>query len=421
MDYFDMDLGLTGEDLALKEAAHKFARDVIRPAARALDAMTPEEVIGSRSPLWPCLRQAYELGYHKILLPEQVGGMGLNPFQAHVVMEEMGWGSFGISVQLAVASFAAMGAVLSGSEELAREFAVPFCKCTDGSLRGCWGGTEPDHGSDVIGGGEPFFYDPKTRCNCTARREGDEWVINGQKSAWVSGGTIASHCLLFVQVDPSRGMSGFAVMIVPMDLPGVSRGKPLNKIGQRDLNQGELFFDGVRVPARYTVVPPEIYEESMAGVLATANAWMSTWATGLARAAFEEAVSYCKQRIQGGRPLMEHYSIKQRVFEMFTRVEASRALSRAAARLNLSIAPSFPEYSMAAKTFTTQACLDNAHDAIQLLGGNGLSREYLVEKLFRDARATLIEDGNNEILARHGGHTLFQTYPRSRDSFTRLF
>jgi alkylation response protein AidB-like acyl-CoA dehydrogenase len=420
MEYFDVNLDLTNEDLALKAAANKFAREVMRPVAKKLDEMTPEAAIAENSPLWTFLRKAYELGYHRMLLPAQVGGMGLNPLQANIVTEELGWGSFGLGVQIAVCSFTAMGAAITGSEELIREFTIPFCECTDGSLRGCWGATEPDHGSDIIGMGEPIFYDPKVRCNCTAKRDGDEWVINGQKSAWVSGGTISTHCLLHVQTDPSKGMAGWSVIVVPMDLPGVSKGKPLNKIGQRDLNQGELFFQDVRVPAKNLVVGPDLYESVMEGFLTNANVWMASWATGLARAAFEEAFDYCKERVQGGRLLMEHYSIKQRIFEMFARVETCRALTRAAANLNFNIAPGFPEYSMAAKTTATQMCLENANDAIQLLGGNGLSKEYLPEKLFRDARASLIEDGNNEILARHGGHTLFRTYPRSRSSISRV-
>lgn len=420
MDYFDANLDLTNEDLALKTAANKFAREAMRPVAKQLDQMTPEAAIAENSPLWTLLRKAYELGYHRMLLPAQLGGMGLNPLQSIIVTEELGWGSFGLAVQIAVCSFTAMGAAITGNEELIREFTIPFCECTDGSLRGCWGATEPDHGSDIIGMGEPVFNDPKVRCNCTAKRDGDEWVINGQKSAWVSGGTISTHCLLHVQTDPSKGMAGWSVIVVPMNLPGVSKGKPLNKIGQRDLNQGELFFQDVRVPAKNLVVGPDLYEFVMEGFLTLANVWMASWATGLARAAFEEAFSYCKERVQGGRLLMEHYSIKQRIFEMFARVETCRALTRAAAGLNFNIAPGFPEYSMAAKTTATQMCLENANDAIQLLGGNGLSKEYLPEKLFRDARASLIEDGNNEILARHGGHTLFRTYPRSRSSISRL-
>ena len=420
MDYLDVNLDLTDEDLALKKAAHQFAKEVIRPTAKALDDMTPEAVIADGSPLWPFLRKAYELGYHKMLIPEQFGGMGLNPLQVNIVMEEMAWGSFGLAVELATVGFVAYTACFTGNEELIKEFTIPFCECTDGSLRSCWGGTEPDHGSDNIGMGEAFFYEPNVRTNCLAKRDGDEWVINGQKAAWVSGGTISTHCQLHVQSDPGMGFAGFSIFLLPMDLPGVSKGKPLDKIGQRDLNQGELFFEDVRVADKYRIIGPDMYGTMEEGILALANAWMATWATGLARAAFEEALTYCKERVQGGRPLAEHYSIKQRIFEMFARVETCRALTRAAINLNMNIAPGFPEYSMAAKITATKLCLENASDAIQLLGGNGLSKEYLPEKLFRDARASLIEDGNNEVLARHGGHTLFGTYPRSRSDIVRL-
>jgi alkylation response protein AidB-like acyl-CoA dehydrogenase len=133
---------------------------------------------------------------------------------------------------------------------------------------------------------------------------------------------------------------------------------------------------------------------------------------GLARAAFEEALDYTKQRVQGGKALIEHYSMKQRLFTLFARVETGRAISRAAMNLNLNISPPHVEYSLVAKTQCTEMAFQNAHEAIQIFGGNGLTREYLVEKLFRDARATLIEDGNNETLTRHGGHILGETYPR---------
>ncbi len=420
MDYFDVNLDLTEEDLALKAAAHQFAEEVMRPIAKELDDMTPEEVIADGSPFWTFMKKAYELGYHKVLIPEQFGGMGLNPRQIAIVMEELGWGSFGMAVQLAVASFCAATAAFLGNEELIKEFTIPFCECTDGSIRACWGGTEPDYGSDNLGMGEAFFANPDVRANCIARPDGDDWVISGQKSAWVSGGTIATHCQLHIQTDPSMGLAGYSIFLIPLDLPGVSKGKPLNKIGQRDLNQGELFFEDVRVPGKYRVVGPEIYETMEGGMMAQANAWMACWSTGLARAAFEEAMNYCKERVQGGAPLAEHYSIRQRVFELFMRVEACRAMTRAAMDLNMSLAPGFPEYSLAAKVLTTRYCLENASDAIQLLGGNGLTKEYLAEKLFRDARSTLIEDGSNEVLARYGGYILFGTYPRPRDTIPRI-
>ena len=417
MDYLDINLNLSKKDLALKRAAHDFAKEVMRPVAKQLDAMTPEEAIADNSPLWDFMKQAYELEYHTVLLPDYVGGMGLSPLQQVIVLEELGWGSFGLAVQLAVVSFGALGAVYSNDDELIDKFAIPFCECTDGSIRGCWGGTEPDHGSDIINMGEDFFYTPDVRTNCRAKRDGDEWVINGQKSAWASGGTVSTVCWLHLQTDVSMGLAGWGCAIVPMDLPGVTKGKPLDKIGQRDLNQGELYFDEVRIPAKYMVIDPDFYEPIMEMFLINANIWMSSWATGLARAAFEEAFIYSQERKVGLRLLKEHYTTKQRIFEMFRRVEVSRAVARAAANLNFNISPGCIEYSIMAKNTATQYALDNASDAIQLLGGNGLTKEYLPEKLFRDARTALIEDGNNEVLARHGGHTLFETYPRSQDDF----
>ena len=113
------------------------------------------------------------------------------------------------------------------------------------------------------------------------------------------------------------------------------------------------------------VVDAEVYTETTQGILAQTNLMMATWATGLARAAFEEALRYAKERVQGGRPLIEHYSMKQRIFEMFSRVETCRALSRAVVKLNMSISNPFLEYSLSAKTRCTQMCLENAHDPHQ--------------------------------------------------------
>jgi alkylation response protein AidB-like acyl-CoA dehydrogenase len=353
------------------------------------------------------------LGYHKILLPEYVGGLGLSPLQCHIVMEELGWGSFGLAVNLAVVCFPFFALCLSGDEELIEKFVVPFCDCTDGSIRGCWGITEPDHGSDQLAVGEEFYSSPETRGQCQAKLEGDEYVINGQKSSWVSGGTIGTHCLLHAQIDRSKGLAGSGVCVVPLDFPGVSKGKPLDKLGQRDLNQGEIFFDDVRIPKDHMIIQPDFYQEILDLILAYANICMSTWATGLARATFEECLAFTKERVQGGKPLIEHYAIKQRIFKLFANVETCRAISRAAVNLNFNISPPFLEYSVVAKTIATEMCFANAHEAIQLHGGNGLTHEYILEKLFRDARATLIEDGTTEALQRDGGQIVAEKYPRS--------
>jgi len=131
---------------------------------------------------------------------------------------------------------------------------------------------------------------------------------------------------------------------------------------------------------------------------------------GVARAAFEEALDYCKVRIQGGKPLCEHQWIQQKLFEMFTKVESARALSRSALIYNTETLPPALELSIASKVHCTKAAFEVANDAVQLFGGYGLSKEYLIEKLFRDARASLIADGCNEILALAGAKALLDKY-----------
>lgn len=417
MDYFDINLDLSKEDEAIRMAAREFAQKVMRPVSRELDSMTAEEMVAEGSPLWGFLKKAYELDFHTILLPEYYGGQGLSPLQIHLVFEEFACASFGLALQLTAGSFPFFMACMVGDEELIETFVTPFCECRDGSIRGCWAITEPEHGSDMLAVGEECFGSEKMRGNTQAVLEGDEWVINGQKSAWVSGATIATHALVHLQIDPSQGFAGNGICIVPLDRKGVSKGKPLEKIGQRDLNQGELFFDNVRIPKNWMVADPEFYVPFLDLILAAANMSMASWSTGLARAAFEEALTYSKQRIQGGKPLIEHYSMKQRIFQLFARTESCRAISRAAMNLNFNLSPPHVEYSLWAKTQCTEMAFQNAHEAVQIWGGNGLTKEYVVEKLFRDARATLIEDGNNETLARHGGHIIGETYPRKQEEF----
>jgi alkylation response protein AidB-like acyl-CoA dehydrogenase len=205
-------------------------------------------------------------------------------------------------------------------------------------------------------------------------------------------------------------MAGSGVAIVPLDLPGVSKGPPLNNLGQRALNQGEIFFDDVRIPRHYMPVEPTIYPMIINWILAEANAGMGAAFTGVARAAFEEALAYCKQRVQGGKPLCEHQLVQKMLFDMFMKVEAARALSRAAFVYNADTLPPAVHYSIAAKVYCTQTAFEVASDAVQLFGGMGLCRELLVEKLFRDARASMIEDGTNEVLSLAGARQIIDKY-----------
>ena len=154
------------------------------------------------------------------------------------------------------------------------------------------------------------------------------------------------------------------------------------------------------------LVEPDAYEAMLDITLSTANAAIGTMFVGVARAAYEEALAYTKQRIQGGKPLFEHQMIKHKLFNMFMKIEAARSLSRAAMIYNYNNTPPKIEYSIAAKVFCTDVAFEVAHQAVQLFGGNGVSREYPVEKFFRDARAGQIEDGANDSLMITAAHHL---------------
>jgi alkylation response protein AidB-like acyl-CoA dehydrogenase len=145
-------------------------------------------------------------------------------------------------------------------------------------------------------------------------------------------------------------------------------------------------------------------------IVAAANGGMSTTFTGVARAAFEEALEYCKVRVAGGKVISEHQLVQKKLFDMFRKVESARAMARTVNAYNAQTMPPQPHYAIAAKVHNTQIALEVASEAIQLLGGNGLSKEYRVEKLFRDARAALIEDGDNDTLTLGGARYLLERY-----------
>ena len=392
---------LSGTEAAVRDAAHKFAQGVLRPVGAKLDALRPEEVVAPDSILWDLFKQYRELGFNTLEGGEGEG----SPLEAArvgaIVSEEMGWGDSGLSVSLGVAGMPALLARMFGRTDLTERFTLDQI--------GCWAVTEPDHGSDMVdfsGGSRARGTDPG-RANCVARREGDEIVITGQKAAWVSNGTIAETAALFCAYEGPDGERGGGVFLVPLTGDGVSRGKPLDKIGQRPLDQGEIFFDGVCIPADHMLVGPDLYSLTIDGVLTLANTSMGSTFVGVARAALEHAVAYAKERVQGGVPIFEHQSVKERLFHMFRKVEAARALNRMVIGYNAAH-PMQPrlELAIASKVTSTETAFEVASAAVQILGGNGLTREYPVEKLMRDARASMIEDGCNHVLSLTGADRL---------------
>ncbi len=399
MPLADIEVTLTDEERAIRDTAHRFAEEVMRPAGAALDKLSdPADVIAKGSILWDGFKQYRELQLDALDNDEMP--MAQRARLRFLISEEMGWGDSGLAISFGVAGFHKMFAQMSGRAALIERYGSPHNHDI-----GCWAVTEPDHGSDSLTVTERHFSDPKLKANCVAHREGDEYVINGQKSAWVSNGTIAEVATLFCTVDPSQGFKGGGICLVPLDLPGVSRGKPLNKLGQRALNQGEIYFDNVRVPADYMIVGPEAYSMMVEAVLTLANASMGSIFVGLGRAALEHAIAYAKERVQGGVPIFEHQSVKARLFKIFAQVEAARSLAWRVMIYNTSNPP-LVQYSIASKVFCTNTAFEAASLALQTFGGNGLSREYPIEKLLRDARASMIEDGCNDVLSLVGASKL---------------
>jgi len=405
--YRELCVDLPQEYESLRQSVHRFAKEVLRPAAAALDQMAePREVIAPGSPFWQVLRAAYELGYHAVGVSTEFGGLGLRGLARHILLEEMGWGSAGLATSIAVAGFPFSSLTACGDPELIKEFVEPFIADKQGRFIGCWAISEPAHGSDELAVRTKEFYDAGIHGQVVARPSGDHYVLNGQKALWVSNGSIATHALTYLSLDSSIGMSGGAVAFVPLDSPGVTRGTPFNKLGQRDLNQGEIFFDNVRVPRRYVLLGPAAYELTLTRTLTAATTAIAAIFTGVSRAAFEEGLTYTRQRVQGGKPISQHQLVQRRLFDMFSKVEAARALSRATMIYNhISPTPSL-ENAIAAKVFCTQAAFEVANDAVELCGAAGLSKQSLVERLFRDTRMALIEDGTNDVLSLIGAHQI---------------
>ena len=409
--YLELNKNLTDDEQQLKTEIHRFAAEVLRPASMELDQMhDPADVIGEGSPLWDVFRQAYKLGYHNAHMASDLGGIGMGPVARHIFMEEMGWGAADFAVGIGVTGMPFSFAAFGRNERLMAEIVKPFLEDTEARHIGCWAITEPQHGSDMLSVGTPDFRDPAAAPSLRAVLDGDEYVLNGQKSAWVSNGTIATHAACFLSLEPEKGQEGGGVAVIPLTLPGVTKGKPLNKLGQRALNQGEIFFDNVRIPKEYMLAYGPMYNYVIEGTMSGANAFMGATFTGLARAAFEEGLTYAKQRVQGAKYIIEHQAVQLKLANMFINVEAARQLSRAAVAYNSTTSPPAAQYSMASKVFCTQTAFMVASDALQLHGGYGLAKEMLIEKLFRDARASLIEDGTNDVMSLTAINKVIQTY-----------
>ena len=389
---------LSEEEAAIQHTVHRFARDVLRPAGRQLDGMTPEDVIAPGSPFWAAMFESAKLGLDPQLIAQFPPEVAVRI--ESLIGEELGWGDPGLAVAIGVATAPLMMAQSVGNQEL-----IDLCT---GKI-GCWMNTQPDRGSDaaILYREELSAAGRQPVGNISAKVGEDEIVINGQSSAWISNGSVAQVALAYMAADYGDGFYGSGEnaaftngigMIIPLDLPGISRGKPLDKIGQRALPQGEIYFDNVRVPKRFAVALQDEYLGNLTSMWSYAGTHMCQVFVGAARAAFELALAYCHERRQGGALLIEHQMTQLRLGDMLRRLEMARAIARRSLAYARMSPQSHPFVTAQAKVSVTEEAMKITHEAMQLFGGNATTREFPIEKMFRDVRSALIEDGENYIL-----------------------
>ncbi|MCH2443081.1 MAG: acyl-CoA dehydrogenase family protein [Acidimicrobiales bacterium] len=387
----EFSLELNDEQLQLQEWVHQFAEDVIRPAAEEWDER--EEFP------FPIVEQAAEIGLYswEFLANGMLGDKtGLT---IPVAIEELFWGDAGIGMAIMGSGLAASGIAAAGTQEQLMEW-VPQCYGEPGNLAlGAFCASEPDAGSDVAGYRTRAVYDEAT----------DEWVLDGTK-AWITNGGLADVHVVVAVVDPELKSRGHASFVVPPNTPGLSQGQKYKKHGIRASHTAEVVLDGVRVPGSCLLGGKEKLDERLArvreGKPGNAQAAMQTFeatrpavgaqAVGVARAAYEYALDYAKERQAFGRPIIMNQGISFMLADMATEIDAARMLVWRAAWLSKQQGFRNAEGSMA-KLKAGRVATWVTERAIQILGGYGYVREYPVERWHRDAKIHDIFEGTEQI------------------------
>jgi acyl-CoA dehydrogenase len=361
-----VDLTLTDEQKDMREVAHDFATKEIRPVAWDYDrdATWPQEIVD----------KSWEIGLMNAHIPEEYGGPGLDVLTSCLIEEELGWGCSGIGTSLLANGLAATPVLLGGSEEVKKEYGgklASFCL------------TEPDAGSDVSG------------MKTTAVRNGDKYVINGSKT-FITNGSHASWYSVYAKTDRDAGHKGISAFVVPRDADGVSVDKKEDKLGQRASDTATISFADVEVPAE-NLLGEENHGFKLAMMtLDRTRPGVSAQAVGIARAAFEFASDYAKERVQFGVPIAMHQAIQFMIADMATKIEASRLLVWQSASL-LDQGKRNTLAASHAKRFAADSAMEVAVDAVQVYGGYGFIKEYPVEKLMRDAKIMQLYEGTSQI------------------------
>jgi butyryl-CoA dehydrogenase len=368
-----MRIELSEEQKMLQESVRRFAEEVVRPRAKEID----ESGEFPRS----FFDQAGELGLAGVSVPEEHGGAGMDTISYCIVIEEISRVCATSGVILSVNNSLVCDPLLKfGTEEQKKEFLTPLAS---GQKLGCFALTEPGAGSDPAG------------IRTTARRDGDDYVLNGNK-IFITNGTDADVALVFASVDLEKKHKGITAFIVPANTPGYSHGTHEFKLGVNASGTTELAFEDLRIPARYRLGEEgEGFKVAMS-TLDGGRIGIAAQAVGIAQGAFEEALAYSQEREQFGSHLSDFQAIQFYLADMSTELDAARLLTWKAAWAKEN-QKRFTLEASQAKLFASEMAQRVTNKALQIHGGYGYTKEYNVERYFRDARITEIYEGTSEI------------------------
>ncbi len=368
-----MDFELSEEQRMIRDTVREFAQAEVAPRARDVDET-------GRFPRENFERMA-ALGLMGLPIPEKYGGAGADTLSYALAVEEISaaCGSTGLTYAAHV-SLVCSPLYYFGTEAQKQKYLVPLAQ---GEHFGAFGLTEPQSGSDAAG------------LRTTAVREGDNWVINGQKM-WITSGAIADTLIVAAVTDPERGAHGVSNVIVEKGTPGFTAGKNEPKMGLKGSITSQLFFENCRVPAENILGDPTEGFVQFMKTLDGGRISIGAMALGLGRAALEAAIAYAKERHAFGQSIANFQAIQWMIADSSTELEAARLLLYQAAALK-DAGKRYTKEAAMAKLFASEAAERACFRAIQIHGGYGYSREYPVERYYRDNRLTEIGEGTSEI------------------------
>ncbi len=374
-----MDFKLEEEHIILQKEVRKFAQNEIVPIAREFDESGnfPKETI----------KKMGEMGLMGIEVPPEYGGAGMDTLAYVIVMEEIAAADASHSTIVSVNNSLYNYAIMRyGTEEQKKKFVTPVAT---GEVSGAYALTEPQSGSDA--------GNMKTRA--VLSEDGEYYILNGRKS-WITSGPVAKYFVVFAMTQPELKHRGVTAFIVDGDSEGFIRGKKEPKLGIRASATCEIAFEDVKVPVENRLGEEGQGFKIAMSVLDAGRIGIAAQSVGIARAAYEASVQYAKERHAFGQPIGKFQMIQQKIADMKTRIEAARLLTYQAAWKKEQLKGTNQRYTLEAsmaKLFASETAMFVTHQAVQIHGGMGYSKELPIERYFRDAKITEIYEGTSEI------------------------